>query len=133
MIKITETKIVNITKNKFKDLKISFTIKKEDLTPELENKLFDLCEWGNLLAMWIQETEFTEDTGLSEREIKNKLLRKLAFLMVKYAEKENCDISNLKNFCENYHLNNHSVYLSVYKKEDNKGTWQGWQIERLCK
>jgi hypothetical protein len=41
------------------------------------------------------------------------------------------NISNLKNFCENYHLNIFSIYSCVRK--NNKGICQGWQIEKVRK
>jgi len=96
MIKLWDIKLVNINKNKFKDLKITFHIKREDYTTDIENKLFELCENASILAIWIQETDFTEDTWKTDREIKNKLLQDLAFYMQKYAEKEICNIEDLK-------------------------------------
>lgn len=42
MIKILETKIHSVGKNKFEELKVSFLIKKEDYTREVEEQLFQL-------------------------------------------------------------------------------------------
>ena len=96
MITIKDTKIWNISKNKFQDLKISFVIKKEDYDPDMENKLYKLCEDWSLWVLVFQWTEFTEDTWKNYNQIKNELLQKLDFFMKQYWEKEIVNIEDLK-------------------------------------
>lgn len=54
MIKILETKIHSVGKNKFEELKVCFLIKKEDYTPEIEQKLFQLSRDGESGALAFQ-------------------------------------------------------------------------------
>jgi len=96
MITIKDTKIWNISKNKFQDLKISFVIKKEDYDPDMENKLYKLCEDWSLWVLVFQWTEFTEDTWKNYNQIKNELLQKLDFFIKQYWEKEIVNIEDLK-------------------------------------
>ena len=81
MIKITETKIHSVNKNKFEELKVSFLIKKEDYTSEIEQQLFQLSRDGNLGVLAFQSTEIWNQLD------RNILLRDLQFFMERYIEK----------------------------------------------
>jgi len=96
MIKINETKVHSVKKNTHRELSVTFLIKPEDYTAEIENLFYDLKNNGNLWAFVFNATEFTEDTGKSESQVRNEMISKLAFLMNKYAEKEWEDIESLK-------------------------------------
>jgi len=81
MLIIKETKIQNISKNKFEELKITFIVKKEDYSNELEQKLFQLNRDWSLWALVF------EDIWCWDDENRNKLLQDLDFFIRKYVEK----------------------------------------------
>ena len=128
MIKIFETKIASVNKNTHKELKVSFIIKPEDYTIEQENMFYDLKNNWTIWAFAFQETEFTEDTGKSEKEIKNKLLQDLAFYMSKYSEKEIIDIENLKqDLYKKYWVASRSE-LSIIDLKKEVDSFKAWLL-----
>lgn len=90
MIKIKETKVQSVTKNTYKEIKVSFLIKPEDYTQEIEDYLYDLKNNGNLGALVFAPTEFKQE------ESKSELLSSLHFFMQKYSEKEWSSIDKYK-------------------------------------
>lgn len=81
MLKILETKVHSVNKNKYEELRVSFLIKKEDYTPEIEQEFFRLSrdgECGALVFQWVENFEKVD---------RNKLLQDLWFFMIKYIEK----------------------------------------------
>ncbi len=91
MIKILETRLSNIRKDKYQTLTISFQIKKEDYTAELEKELYDLMEQWSYWVLAFQEAQYavTKD--------RNKLIQHLVVLMNKYSEEKWVDIEDLKS------------------------------------
>lgn len=71
MIKILETKIHSVAKNKFEELKVTFLIKKEDYSTETEQELFQLSRDGELGVLVFQGVEVREQLN------KSKLLQDL--------------------------------------------------------
>ena len=90
MIQILESKLTNVSKNKYQEIKISFLIKKEDYNNEMEENIYSLCENGSIWALVFNPIELTDNKSKSE------LLSTLHFFMEKYSEKEWTDINKYK-------------------------------------
>lgn len=126
MIKIYETRIASVNKNTHKELKVSFIIKPEDYTIEQEDLFYDLKNNWTLWAFIFQWTEFTENTWKSDQEIKNKLLQDLAFFMTKYAEKELCEIENLKQDLYKKYWVESRTELTIEQLKKEVDSYKAW-------
>ena len=96
MLKIKETKLTNIKKNKFEEITITFHIKKEDYSKQDEELLYKLFRNWNYWVLAFQDVEFNDNTWKSDKEIKSKKLQYLALIMEKYKDKEWTSIEELK-------------------------------------
>jgi len=96
MLKIKETKLTNIKKNKFEEITITFHIKKEDYSEQDEKLLYELYRNWNYWVLVFQDVEFNDNTWKSDKEIKSKKLQHLVLLMEQYKDKEWTSIEELK-------------------------------------
>lgn len=120
MIKIKETKITNVTKNKYQELKITFLIKKEDYNWDLEDKIFELSKDWILWAFVFQEIEIKEEKSLS------KLLSNLHFFMWRYCEMIGSTLEDEKTrIYKKYNINSRSS-LTIDQLEYEIDSYKAW-------
>ena len=82
-----DIRIHNVVKRKNKDIFLTLHIKKEDISRELEDFLFDACDDWDIFVLALQKADF-KNTEAEVKTQRNKDLIYLNVLMTKYSEKE---------------------------------------------
>lgn len=91
MIQIEEAQLHSINKNANQELIVKLRIKKTDYTPELEEQLYNYSDNKEVIAIVMQP--FTQQVVQVS---KSNKIQKLCWIMQLYADKQNIDISDLK-------------------------------------
>jgi len=121
MIQITEAQLHSVSKNVNQELIIKLRIKPEDYNQQLEDSLY-LESWKKTpMAVVMQEFQTTEQkpTIWEKR-------AKLAWLMIRYWEKENTDINDIIQKLYNKHKITSRTQLTEIQLDEEIKSYQAW-------